>query len=365
MSEIRKEYLRIGRNLYRKSWRPLSDGTFKIDLIPWSINLFKLEEKDWKKKYNDIQKFDNFCCFPSHMDYRRNINGYYNKYEPLPYQPIEGKYENILSLIRHVFEEQYELGLDYLTIIYKYPRQILPILCLVSSLTNTAKTTFLNFLKAVYGDNMSILSNEDFSSNFNSNWAVGKVIVGMEEVRVTDIKLSEKLKNASTAKFFNMEAKGMDRVEVEFFGKFILASNHEDDLIYISPNETRFWVRKLKVIENRDPNYLDKLESEIPAFLFFLSKREISCPKVTRMWFTPEQIETEQLNRIKAYFGDNVKYEVLEIVEEIMQTKDLKEFKFTNSDMMKLLRVNGVKVRRMQLKKVLEQDLKLKHVGNS
>src|SRR5690606_38913756 len=148
-------------------------------------------------------------------------------------------------------------------------------------------------------------------------------------------------------------------------GKFILASNHEDDLIYIAPNETRFWVRKLNVIVERDPDYLDKLEKEIPAFLYLLKNREISCPKKTRMWFTPEQIETEQLRKIKAHFGDPIKYEILEIVEEISQTMDIDELRFTNSDMMKVLRDNGIKIRRMQLKKVLEIDLKLNHVGNS
>ncbi|MCT1526925.1 primase-helicase family protein, partial [Sphingobacterium hotanense] len=354
-----------GKILYKRSKKPLNDGSYKIDLIPWSINLFKMETDNWKSVYEQIPKYDNFCCFPSHLEYRRDIDGYYNKYEPLGYLPEYGDCNSIINLIKHVFGEQYDLGLDYLTIIYRYPRQILPILCIVSVLTNTSKTTFLNFLKSIYGDNMSILSNEDFSSNFNSNWATGKVIVGMEEIHLTDPKDSEKIKNASTAKYFNMEAKGMDKVEVEFFGKFILASNHEDDLIYIAPNETRFWVRKLNVIVERDPDYLDKLEKEIPAFLYLLKNREISCPKKTRMWFTPEQIETEQLRKIKAHFGDPIKYEILEIVEEISQTMDIDELRFTNSDMMKLLRVNGIKIRRMQLKKVLEIDLKLNHVGNS
>lgn len=359
------QYLRIGKILYKRSKKPLNDGSYKIDLIPWSINLFKMETDNWKNVYEQIPKYDSFCCFPSHQEYKRDIDGYYNKYEPLGYLPEYGDCNSIINLIKHVFGEQYDLGLDYLTIIYRYPRQILPILCIVSVLTNTSKTTFLNFLKSIYGDNMSILSNEDFSSNFNSNWATGKVIVGMEEIHLTDPKDSEKIKNASTAKYFNMEAKGMDKVEVEFFGKFILASNHEDDLIYIAPNETRFWVRKLNVVVERDPDYLDKLEKEIPAFLYLLKNREISCPKKTRMWFTPEQIETEQLRKIKAHFGDPIKYEILEIVEEITQTMEIDELRFTNSDMMKLLRVNGIKIQRMQLKKVLEIDLKINHVGKS
>src|SRR5690606_37527853 len=154
---------------------------------------------------------------------------------------------------------------------------------------------------------------------FNSNWTKGKILIGMEEVYLTDNKLSEKIKNASTAKVIGSQSKGVDTSEIEFFGKFILVSNHEEDLIYISKNETRFWVRKLEAIENLDPFFGVKLTQEIPAFLYLLANREISCPQKTRMWFTPEQIETEQLIRIKTHFGDPIKYEVMEIVDELMQ----------------------------------------------
>ena len=42
-----------------------------------------------------------------------------------------------------------------------------------------------------------------------------------------------------------LEAKGKDKREVEFFGKFILCSNNEDSFIKIDAHETRFWVRKI------------------------------------------------------------------------------------------------------------------------
>lgn len=363
--DIKNTYLRIGKVLYKKSERPIHDGSYKTNLIPWSLHLFSLEVENWRNEYRKLEKYDDFTFFPAHTHYKRNVNNYYNKYEPLPYEPIKGNCDSILDLIKHVFGDQYVLGLDFLTIMYRYPVQILPILCLVSSLTNTGKTTFLNFLKSIYGDNMALIGNEEFASQFNSNWTKGKILIGMEEVYLTDNKLSEKIKNASTAKVIGSQSKGVDTSEIEFFGKFILVSNHEEDLIYISKNETRFWVRKLEAIENLDPFFGVKLTQEIPAFLYLLANREISCPQKTRMWFTPEQIETEQLIRIKTHFGDPIKYEVMEIVDELMQANDLKELKFNNSDMLKLLRVNGVKIRRMQLKKVLEQDLKLKHIGNS
>jgi hypothetical protein len=48
-----------------------------------------------------------------------------------------------------------------------------------------------------------------------------------------------------------MEAKGKDREEVEFFGKFILCSNNEDNFIQIDEEETRFWIIKVKSIKMR------------------------------------------------------------------------------------------------------------------
>lgn len=38
---------------------------------------------------------------------------------------------------------------------------------------------------------------------------------------------AERIKNLSTARTYKMEAKGKDRQEVEFFGKFVLCSNNE------------------------------------------------------------------------------------------------------------------------------------------
>ncbi|WP_335338980.1 hypothetical protein [Myroides odoratimimus] len=49
-----------------------------------------------------------------------------------------------------------------------------------------------------------------------------------------------------------MEAKGKDRQEIEFFAKFILCSNNEDNFIQIDEEEIRFWIRKIKPIESED-----------------------------------------------------------------------------------------------------------------
>lgn len=65
-------------------------------------------------------------------------------------------------MIEHIFGEQYELGMDYLQLLYLQPVQKLPILLLVSEERNTGKSTFLNFLKALFQNNVTFNTNEDY-----------------------------------------------------------------------------------------------------------------------------------------------------------------------------------------------------------
>src|SRR5690606_8889057 len=133
---------------------------------------------------------------------------------------------------------------------------------------------------------------EDFRSNFNDSW-VNKLIIAVDEVLLDRREDSEKLKNLSTAKSYKIESKGVDRSEIEFFGKFILCSNNEDDLVSIDPNETRNWIRKIKTLECPDPNMLERMKIEVPAFMYFLKTRAIKYKKQDRMWFKPEALVTE------------------------------------------------------------------------
>ena len=83
---------------------------------------------------------------------------------PIDHKPMEGDFPSIRSLVEHIFGEQYELWMDYLQLLYLRPIQKLPILLLVSEERNTGKSTFLNFLKAMFQNNVTFNTNEDFRS---------------------------------------------------------------------------------------------------------------------------------------------------------------------------------------------------------
>ena len=139
-------------------------------------------------------------------------------------------------MVEHIFGEQYELGMDYLQLLYLYPVQKLPILLLVSEERNTGKSTFLNFLKAVFQNNVTFNTNDDFRSQFNSDWA-GKLLIMVDEVLLNRREDSERLKNLSTTLSYKVEAKGKDRDEIGFFAKFVLCSNNEHLPVIIDAGE--------------------------------------------------------------------------------------------------------------------------------
>ena len=116
--------------------------------IQWSFGTIRQDYG--RDNIPPIAKYNGFCTVPSHTSYQKEIAGFYNLYEPIDHVPAEGDFSDIEKLLHHIFEEQYELGLDYMQLLYMQPTQKLPILLLVSEERNTGKTTFLNFLKAIF-----------------------------------------------------------------------------------------------------------------------------------------------------------------------------------------------------------------------
>lgn len=249
----------------------------------------------------------------------------------------------------------YEIGLDYLQLLYTKPRQILPVLCLVSEERNTGKTTFLNWLTAIFGRNATINRNEDFESQFNSGWA-GKLIIAVDETFIDRKKIYERIKSLSTGKTMKVEAKGQDSVDAEFFGKVILCSNNEDSFIPVDGSEIRFWVRKVIPYTKEDPHLLANfLIPEIPAFLQLLIDRTISTPHKTRMWFSQDDIQTDALKHIVNRNKSWLEKELIEIIKEYLIDFDLEEIKYTMGDLQSMLAKNGIREPQFKLKELLTQ----------
>ena len=202
--EEKEQFIRVGTTLYKIVNQPSLSGGYIKKRIPWNIETLR---QDYGKDYMAcVPKYDGFCTVPQHLNYQAVVGKFLNLYEPISHQPMQGAFPCIQSLVRHIFGEQYELGMDYLQLLYMQPVQKLPILLLVSEERNTGKSTFLNFLKAVFQNNVTFNTNEDFRSQFNSDWA-GKLLIMVDEVLLNRREDSERLKNLSTTFNYKVEAK--------------------------------------------------------------------------------------------------------------------------------------------------------------
>ena len=312
----KETFIRVGTTLYKIVNQPRIDGGYVRKRIAWNSETLR---QDYGKDY---------------MAGIRHI-------------PVQGDFPSIRSLVEHIFGEQYELGMDYLQLLYLYPVQKLPILLLVSEERNTGKSTFLNFLKAIFQNNVTFNTNEDFRSQFNSDWA-GKLLIMVDEVLLNRREDSERLKNLSTTLSYKVEAKGKDRDEIGFFAKFVLCSNNEHLPVIIDAGETRYWVRKIVPLQSDDTDFLQKLKAEIPTFLYFLQHRQLSTEKESRMWFNPKRLETDALRKIIRSNRNRLEIEMAELLLDIMASVGVSSVSFCLNDIIPLLVCSQVKVEKSQ-----------------
>lgn len=356
-------YIRVGNYYYKIVNVPLASGDYIETIIQWNVEFIKQDHG--KDAISSIPKYDGFCLIPSHLDYQQVIGKFYNRYLPFEHKPRKGKWNTIDYFLRHIFGDQYELGLDYFKLLLEKPTQKLPVLCLVSKERGTGKTTFLLFLKAIFGGNMTINSNEDFKSAFNSSW-ISKLIIGVDETFLDRKEDSERIKNLSTARLYKSEAKGKDRFEVEFFGKFVLCSNNEFNFLIIDPGETRYWVLKIKPFEKENNGFLELLKSEIPCFLFDLINRPFFSRQTSRMWFDPKLLKTEALRNVIKYGRNKLEIEIIGILQMIMDVVGVEEVRFCLHDVCQWLHANNFRsIESSQITRILQNEWKLTHTSNS
>lgn len=276
-----------------------------------------IQDDNGKDIFKHIPKYPSFCVVPSHTDYRQVIHGCYNLYHPFEWEPDEEiECVHTLGFVKHIFGtekirvdeqdpsseiERWELGLDYLQLLYQRPQQILPILCLVSIERQTGKTTFGDWLKEIYKENMAIVGNADLKSDFNAHW-LSKLIVMVDETQVDREIVSDKLKSLSTARSAIWNSKGKDQKSIGVFAKVILNSNKIENFIKIDKEEIRFWVIRVPPLpdDQRDVHLLKKMIGEIPGFVNYLAGRKMKTPQKERHWFETRLLVTDALKKVVA-----------------------------------------------------------------
>ena len=124
-------------------------------------------------KYFKDYHYLGFGNVPDNFNYKESHRGYYNRYSKLAYEPKEGKYDNVISMFKHIFGEHkithnkktlrgFEIGLDYVQMLITEPTLPLPILVLFSTERETGKSTFPEFIKKILGTNAIKVGNKSF-----------------------------------------------------------------------------------------------------------------------------------------------------------------------------------------------------------
>lgn len=308
LSDSLKDFYFIGDNFYEKMYypNPRKADNPRIVLEKRQKETIKLRFskvcKDPLQQIADCNGYLGFCVYPDNKNYVQSINGMYNTWSPLPYKAEDGACPHILWMMHHLFQEQYEYGMDYVQLLIENPIQLLPILCFVSAERGTGKSTFLHFLCELLGNNAVTVGSRELKSQFNGMF-MGKLVVGCDETQLSDTpEFTERLKYWSTAPQISVEKKGVDAIMVDNFIKIVLVSNDETGFLYTSDKEVRFWVIKVNTIPDNQkiPDIMPYIRDEIPAFLAYLADRKLYQPEsLDRMYFRPEDIETEATRKLK------------------------------------------------------------------
>lgn len=288
----------------------------------------------YPNEYKDAMYFESECYVPSHTDYKPYIGKSINNYFPLRIKPIQGDWSTWDKLIRHIGQDKYKILIDYLIVMFQYPTEKLPIIILVSEENGTGKSTFLQAVAYLLGDNAGVYGQSDLNGQFNG-WAMNSLAVFEE---ISDTKQSiNKLKSISTAQMATINRKYMPLFSFEPFVKIMIASNDEETCIQLNENDTRYFVLKIPAFAHFDPDFFNKLKAEAPAMLWYLLNTDPTTKKASRMWFTPEMISTDQLKRIVEVSRSAIYQDIKIAVDEIMTELNLSELRIIRDELVSKL----------------------------
>jgi len=323
-----------------------SDGMTVVYAVR-KVSELKMEKGNTFVK--EIPRFHNWLIEPSHINYKRVIEfnyennkyRYFNRYQPLPYKskeftlPIEFlsnpdtyDYEKIPEIkhtarfFKHIFGfEEFgnkflQIGWDWFILSYLTPKQRLPALALVSSEEGTGKSTMVNLILKVYGQNATKTDANRIGGNFNALMS-GRIFVVVEETKDEKGQIENKLKDLITGFEMVVERKHKESEVEDAFCKFCFCSNHEDSFMKVGSSTTRFFVMRVNQIKEKDPNFEDKLYREIPYLMHFMQKRGVlyneGKPK-DRLFFEPRDYENEALIKLRQQSKDVVQQNMEELI---------------------------------------------------
>ncbi len=362
ISEIKEkgtsDYIRVGDDFFKLIKKQNRYGVNYTKLKSRKrITIVDLLGKDAIK---DIKHYEDFCLIPDNVGEIEINENEYNIYAPFAHKAVKGDWKWTRTLLTHIFGSQYEQGLKYLQALYLHPNKPLPVLALVSTERATGKTTFLNYIEMLFGENSVQVEPEVIGSAFNSEYAY-KNIICIDETVIDKRSGTEKIKSLSTKKSISVNMKNVAQFTLPFYGKVILASNKEDGFIKVDSEEIRFWVRKIGIPKEENHDIESNLVAEIPAFLHYLK----TLPKLdwskSRMLFTKDEIANEMLENVVEESHTNLFHTLREDFADWFSNNAGDKLEFTNKDLRDIWYPHQKEFTHAYLKKVLRDEFKIKN----
>lgn len=368
LSTEMKEFMRVGDKYYRKYQRPDAYGNF--DEIIEEYSKATIAEDYGKEVFQHLPKYKSFIVRPDHFNHTPVVHDCYNRYFPFAHQQEEcdlrefERNSTTFKFIRHLFGEhvlndmpdQINIFLDYAKLLYEQPTEKLPGICLVSKEKNTGKSTFLRWLRSIFGMNMVVVGNSTFHDQFNGTWT-SKLLIGIDEALIEKQAILEMIKSLMTEQKVIVRRMQKEGTPEDFFGKFIFTSNNVISFIYLDKYEDRFWVRYVPAFEQEDVEFEKKLKAEIPNFLYYLANRQLHYrQKQARFWFPKADYRTSAWQKIVEGSRSHTEKNLEEALEKQFAKIDKAPYLYyTKKELLELILQNvGEREQLRNLRRVLQ-----------
>jgi hypothetical protein len=338
-------YVQINNEIYRRDYE--NPSVLNMTSVSKSIfkNKFGFTELDWVS----LPDFDGWTVEPSHVDYRQSVNGKWNLYQRIQFNPTPGKWPTIKRLIEHTYgknaaeEDQTEELYDYHTVLIKYPKQMQQGRILYSHQQGTSKSAVAKLEQGMFGSNVQKVNDSEISGDFNAIW-IRSLIIWLDEPQFANPhKMSRKFRDMITSTTQNLRKMKQEHIPVPFFGKMLFTTN-DSDFMPIESGDRRYWIREVPPFDKskEDTDFETKMLTEIPHYLhFLLHEREMKYPKKADKTFWLPYNAITSSNAFKKMVNDtksDIEVACREIIENwFIRHEDQKRVFFTLKTMRTLI----------------------------
>lgn len=346
----------------------LNKGTIELKLKRSIPEVTKSNVEDWLLKIPFFIGFENEPNFLNPQEVIRFEDSevqFKNLARPLNYSPAEEPepFPNIEMYLKHISQNEgdskYEVLLDMIQMYYLHPKQKQRIICLVSREGETGKSTFIFFLKEIFGKNCAIITNSELESDFNTY--VSASLICLDEGKIEE-KTLQKVKSLVTAVSDRMNDKGITRQEIATHCKMVITSNYIYSMANITDEEDRFFVLDVPKPKQARDSLKEDMRKEIPQFLHFLKNRKLKFADrgAGRFAIASEHVQTNALARIRKHSKSPMYNAIYRQVHEWFELIDLAEIRVDSKQLFDAIGMESKTFDIQTMRKCLATEFQIK-----